>query len=142
MNATDADGDALTWIVSSQPTNGVLSGSPPNLLYLPKTNFFGVDGFRWRVYDGLESSPTISVAIAITPVPDVDAVRLQIFRNPPFVDVNLSAEPWVSVSIETSPDLTHWTTWRGPFVNTFSQGLFTDWDPAPTNRFFRARQGP
>src|SRR5262249_17513595 len=90
LTATDADSDLLTWIVTSQPTNGVLSCCPPALLYLPKTNFFGVYGFRWRVYDGLATSQTVGVAITITPVQDVDAIRLQIFRHPPFLDINLT----------------------------------------------------
>ena len=77
-------------------------------------------------------------------MPDVDEVRLQILRfpNEPFLGIELTAEPRVRYSIETSPDLTNWTTWQFPFINSLSQALFTEWNPAPTNRFFRARQGP
>ena len=35
LAGTDADGDALTYTVVNQPSNGTLSGTAPNLTYTP-----------------------------------------------------------------------------------------------------------
>lgn len=69
----------LTYRVSLEPLNGTLSGSPPNLSYMPTNGFTGSDSFQFfvnnGVYDSLPATVTISVAAtnqtlaASTPVP-------------------------------------------------------------------------
>ena len=68
--ATDDDGDTLIYNVSL-PTNGVLSGTAPNLLYTPNTNFFGADSFTFFVNDGVEDSNTATVSITVNSVNDI-----------------------------------------------------------------------
>lgn len=54
----DAEGSALQFFLTSLPTKGVLSGKPPNLIYLPHPNERGLDSFSFKVSDGiLESLP-------------------------------------------------------------------------------------
>jgi len=67
LTAADPDGDPLTYAIVSSPANGTLSGTPPNIVYTPKTNFFGPDGFTFKANDGLTDSVPASVSIAVIP---------------------------------------------------------------------------
>lgn len=68
---TDVDGDALTSAVVTQPSNGALSGTPPNLIYTPATNFGGSDTFTFKVNDGALDSASATVSIAVIAVNDL-----------------------------------------------------------------------
>ncbi|MGJ8677448.1 MAG: PKD domain-containing protein, partial [Akkermansiaceae bacterium] len=66
LSGSDSDGDALTYVVSSSPTNGTLSGTAPNLTYTPNTNFDGNDSFTFLVNDGTVDSEVATVSINVT----------------------------------------------------------------------------
>lgn len=66
--ATDADGDTVTYTVASQPSNGTLSGTAPNLTYTPDTDFTGTDTFTYSASDGEDSSNTATVTITVNEV--------------------------------------------------------------------------
>ncbi len=68
LTGSDADGDSLTFQITSQPTNGSLSGTIPDLTYTPDTGYFGVDSFKFRVNDGVDDSSTATVTITVTEV--------------------------------------------------------------------------
>ncbi len=67
LRATDVDGDSLTYSISKLPSNGVLSGTPPNLRYQPKANFSGSDSFQFTVNDGHSTSAPATVSISVIP---------------------------------------------------------------------------
>lgn len=71
LTALDVDGNAFTWTIVQSPTHGTLSGTPPNLTYLPATNYFGPDGFTFKVNDDHVDSEVAAVNITIHPVNDV-----------------------------------------------------------------------
>ena len=54
----DVDGDALTYTLMSGPSNGTLSGIPPNIVYTPNSNYIGADMLRYIVNDGIADSAT------------------------------------------------------------------------------------
>jgi MYXO-CTERM domain-containing protein len=68
LAGTDIDGDALTFTVATQPTNGTLSGAAPDLVYVPNADFTGTDSFTFTVNDGtVDSQPaTVNITIAAT----------------------------------------------------------------------------
>jgi hypothetical protein len=70
LTASDPDGDPLTWHIDSRPTNGTLSGSPPDLTYTPDTGFSGDDSFTFYVNDGEADSNTATVSITVNAVGD------------------------------------------------------------------------
>src|SRR5207245_892063 len=59
-----------TFSVVSNPANGALSGTPPNLTYTPDANFNGSDSFTFKVNDGELDSAPATVSITVTPVND------------------------------------------------------------------------
>lgn len=66
--ATDADGDNVSYTVASQPSNGTLSGTAPNLTYTPDAGFTGTDTFTYSASDGEDSSNTATVTITVNEV--------------------------------------------------------------------------
>jgi hypothetical protein len=53
----------------SSPSNGVLSGTPPNLVYTPHNNFEGQDSFSFTVSDGAWTSSPAIITIDVTAGP-------------------------------------------------------------------------
>ena len=70
LTGYDAAGRALTFSVLANPTNGILSGSAPNLTYTPNTNYNGSDTFTFKANNGTADSNTVTVSITINPVND------------------------------------------------------------------------
>jgi hypothetical protein len=67
LTGSDPDGDPLTFIITSSPQHGSLSGTPPNVTYLPATNYVGPDSFTFKVNDGQLDSANATVSIEVTP---------------------------------------------------------------------------
>ncbi|WP_254663592.1 Ig-like domain-containing protein [Pseudoalteromonas sp. BMB] len=67
---SDADGDALTMELVSQPQNGVVQIQGTVFSYTPLPNFNGSDVFTYTVSDGEFKSNTASVAMTVTSVND------------------------------------------------------------------------
>ena len=61
--ATDADNDPLSYSITTQPTLGSLSGTAPNLTYIPFANATGADSFTYLVNDGIADSVIATVVI-------------------------------------------------------------------------------
>jgi len=70
LNGSDADGNPLTFAVTTLPTHGTLSGIPPNLTYTPALNYNGTDGLAFTVSDGMATSAAAPVTITVTTVND------------------------------------------------------------------------
>lgn len=67
LNATDADGDELTFQVLSEPQHGSLVGVAPELTYLPDGEYLGKDSFTFTASDGTRKSEPATVQITIVP---------------------------------------------------------------------------
>ncbi|MDH3760002.1 MAG: Ig-like domain-containing protein [Gammaproteobacteria bacterium] len=70
LTAADVDGDTLSYSVVTQPANGSLSGTAPDLTYTPDANFNGSDSFTFRASDGTLDSNLATVSIGVIPVND------------------------------------------------------------------------
>ena len=64
LSAIDADGDPLTFTVST-PSHGMLSGTAKNVTYTPSAGYVGSDTFTFKVNDGALDSNTSSVTINV-----------------------------------------------------------------------------
>src|SRR6266508_2625040 len=67
---SDPDGDTLTFAIVTPPSHGTLTASGPNVTYIPATNYYGPDSFRFTVNDGFAGSNIATVSITVTPVID------------------------------------------------------------------------
>jgi len=65
LTATDADNDLLTYSIATQPSNGSLSGVPPNVVYLPNFNYSGPDSFTFTANDGQTDSAPAAISITV-----------------------------------------------------------------------------
>lgn len=82
LSGTDADGNPLTYVVVSGPTNGVLTGTGANRTYTPNTNFNGGDSFTFKVNDGTVDSALATVSITVVPVNDAPVALPQSVTTP------------------------------------------------------------
>jgi len=122
LSGSDVEGDDLTYTITAFPTNGILSGSVPTVRYLPATNFFGSDSFRFIVNDGLTDSAEAIVHIEVLPANDppvINAGADQLITWP-----TNSVQLFGEVIYDDFPGVVEWVEWRqlgGPGVVTFSE---------------------
>ncbi len=69
LGASDVENDPLTFTVGT-PTHGTFTGTAPNLVYHPLTNYFGPDSFTFSVSDGQTNSALATVSLTVRPVND------------------------------------------------------------------------
>ncbi|MBT5710427.1 tandem-95 repeat protein, partial [Candidatus Poribacteria bacterium] len=77
LGASDADGDALTFVIDTQPAQGVvelLATGDGIARYTPAAEYAGPDGFTFHVSDGTLDSETGSVEIDVVAVNDPPVV--------------------------------------------------------------------
>lgn len=66
LSAADPEQDPLTFQITSPPAHGMLSGTPPNMIYTPQEGFTGQDDFAFTAHDGtLESLPAVITVTVI-----------------------------------------------------------------------------
>ncbi len=65
LNASDIDGNALTFSIVNAPIHGTVGGTAPNYTYTPAAGYFGSDSFTYKVSDGSLNSATATVSITI-----------------------------------------------------------------------------
>ncbi len=71
LNASDPENGPLNWSILTLPQNGNLTGTAPNLTYIPSLNVNGQDNFTFKVIDNQGTESNIAtISITITPVND------------------------------------------------------------------------
>jgi hypothetical protein len=71
LDATDADGDTLTWSISTQASNGAAAvsdtptGTSQTITYTPDSGYSGADSFVVEVSDGNGGSDTVTVSVTV-----------------------------------------------------------------------------
>jgi hypothetical protein len=65
LTGSDLDADPLTFTVTTLPDHGVLSGTAPNLSYVPFSGYSGADRVRFKVNDGHADSAEATVSINV-----------------------------------------------------------------------------
>jgi len=66
LNGTDVDNDPLNYSVVTQPVNGTITGTAPNLIYTSKAGYTGADSFTVKANDGKIDSQVVTVNIDIS----------------------------------------------------------------------------
>jgi hypothetical protein len=78
LQASDADGDPLTYNITTAPAHGTLSGTPPSLTYTPAANYCGPDSFSFNVDDGRCVSGAATVSLQVNCVNDAPTAKIVI----------------------------------------------------------------
>jgi VCBS repeat-containing protein len=71
LSGADVDSPSLQYVIVDGPQHGTLSQSGQTITYTPAPNYFGDDGFTFKVNDGERDSNVATVAISVTPVNDL-----------------------------------------------------------------------
>jgi hypothetical protein len=66
LEGDDPDGDPVTFALLTQPRDGSLSGTAPNLRYTPDDGFDGIDTFTYIASDNLLDSDPATVTVTVT----------------------------------------------------------------------------
>jgi hypothetical protein len=110
LHGSDPENDPLSFSIVTPPSFGTISLSSSNVVYMPFTNFFGVDQFAFVANDGQTNSSPSEVYLNIAGTPDV--------RNPTFnvtlqsggnVNFMFKGEPYQNYRVWWSEDLVNWT---------------------------------
>jgi hypothetical protein len=119
LAGSDVDGDVLSFAVVTPPTQGVLSGTAPNLTYTANPNATGADNFTFKVNDGRVDSPVATVVIDLRAVADppsaltwtgrvvdedgipLDAAEVQAIGSEEASSTPVRRGGWFSVPVET-----------------------------------------
>jgi hypothetical protein len=90
LTAVDADGDFLTYSIATPPSNGSLSGAPPNVTYVPNFNYSGPDSFTFIANDGQTNSAPATISITVNG-PSAGLIIVPVWDNSILNDANAAA---------------------------------------------------
>ena len=72
LSATDPNGQAVTYAIVDNPSNGTASISGDQATYTPNANFYGTDSFTYQATNGTYTSDVATVTITIAGTDDGD----------------------------------------------------------------------
>ena len=82
LTATDVEGSPLTYSFVTPPAHGTLTGTAPNVTYVPAANYNGSDGFTFKANDGSLDSNIATVSLTITSVNDAPVAQSASYTTP------------------------------------------------------------
>lgn len=123
LTGEDPQQDPLTYTLVQIPAHGVLSGTPPEVVYTPQADYVGTDFFTFKVNDGAYDSPPASVQIYVD---DVAQPPHGIFLNASQVEAGAVSGTFLGVfrAVDTNRFDSHTFT-LVPGVGATHNGLFT-----------------
>jgi VCBS repeat-containing protein len=134
LNATDVDGNALTYVVDTQPAHGsVLCTTAGHCTYTPDLNSDAADSFTWHANDGTVDSNTGTVSITVVPVNDPPTARPSTFSTPFNVTLSVPAPGVLASASDPENDAMTASVKATPShgaLTMHSDGSFV-YDPAP-----------
>ncbi len=70
LTGSDIESDPLTFQIVNGPSHGSLSGTAPNLVYTPESDYYGSDSFAFVARDGAANSLPATISLIVNPVND------------------------------------------------------------------------
>src|SRR5205823_2811805 len=77
LTGSDPARDAPTHKRTTNPSHGTLSGTAPNVTYIPGANYNGGDSFTFKANDGTVDSVAVIVSITVFPINDAPVADSQ-----------------------------------------------------------------
>ena len=88
-NDYDPEGEELEAYLASEPSNGdLILNLDGSFTYNPNENFYGLDSFTYKAYDGYSSSNIATVNITVNPIndpPTSEDIEVKTYENTPYV---------------------------------------------------------
>ena len=127
LDGADPDGDVLTYIVTTNPLHGSLSGSGANLIYTPIADYNGADSFTFKANDGTTDSNIATVLITVTPEGDAPIAAPQTLTTPEDI-----AKDIVLIATDADGDVLSYSILTQPTNGTLSgTGANLIYTPSP-----------
>jgi hypothetical protein len=123
LTGSDPQNSPLTFQVLLSPQHGSLSGTPPNVTYLPQTNYVGMDYFTFKANDGYYDSDPANIQLYVD---DVARAPHGIFLNT--TDIDATALPASFLAMLRAVDTNRFETFTFtlvPGLGATNNGLFT-----------------
>jgi len=95
LTATDPEGQALSYSISSQPQHGQLSGQAPNVSYTPDAGYIGADNFTFTANDGALNSAPATISITVLQTGGTTNISNPVSSNT--ISVNGSLGDWANL---------------------------------------------
>ena len=124
LDGSDPEGDLLTGLIVTAPTNGTASVTGRQILYTPGVNYSGGDQITFRLNDGGASSAAATISITVvapTIAPIVTAVQAP--ATPITVSVTTPPLPWNTANIGVGQAPGSLLYSQGDFVQTGAGAL-------------------
>ena len=124
LDGSDPEGDLLTGLIVTAPTNGTASVTGRQILYTPRVNYSGDDQITFRLNDGGASSADATISITVvapTIAPIVAAVQAP--ATPITVSVTTPPLPWNTANIGVGQAPGSLLYSQGDFVQTGAGAL-------------------
>ena len=124
LDGSDPEGDLLTGLIVTAPTNGTASVTGRQILYTPGVNYSGGDQITFRLNDGGASSADATISITVvapTIAPIVAAVQAP--ATPITVSVTTPPLPWNTANIGVGQAPGSLLYSQGDFVQTGAGAL-------------------
>ena len=136
LSSSDVDGNSLTYIIVSGPTNGTLGAISGNqVLYTPNGNYNGVDSFTYKTNDGAVDSNIATVSLTVNAVNDAPTVTLnspngtEVWRGGGSQNITWTAADvegsTVTINLDYTTDGTNYTNIA---IGEANDGTYT-WNP-------------
>jgi len=65
LTATDPNGEAVTFAITTDPSNGTATLSGADVTYTPNANFYGTDSFAYTASNGTYTSDPVTITITV-----------------------------------------------------------------------------
>ena len=130
LNGSDVDNDSLSYNIVQQPQNGTLTGSAPNLTYVPNANYNGTDSFTFTAQDDYFVSGAAEISITLTAVNDAPIVNDKVVSTTENQSVDI-----VLTSVDVEGDNVSYVIVGAPSKGSLS-GTAPDLVYTPNNDYF------
>jgi len=114
LDVTDVDGDALTYSIESNVSNGTATLNEGIVTYVPTTDWNGEDSFTFKANDGIVDSNIATTTITVNVVDDAPVVVDSTF----VIDEDQVTDITLTASDVDDEDLFTWAAQTGPSNGT------------------------
>lgn len=118
LKGTDADKEAVNFVITTPPAHGAISGVSPNLIYTSAGSYAGPDTFQFKATDGFADSAPVAFNLTITTVNDAPVATANTINGTE--DTAITGQTFAGTDEESDP-ITAWTVVVPPQYGTVTQ---------------------